>query len=415
MSITTPPRNAKLTTLLKPGLGLPENKYQSGDCALIIGAGLAGCATAYVLAQKGFHCKIYESNQIAAGATSGLPVAVFRPYISIGNDVVNDYFANAFERILTELKHSDPTVYQQRGLLQLIKNTDKWQPGKHWSVETSDSASEIAHHPVSNGALYIKQAGVITPSGLCAQWIQSSSRIELNTNSPVAKINKTPEGWQLKDNTNKSIGEGQLIVLANGNGVNHLVGQNQFPLTPIKGQISHFKTQRKPAGTAPLLTAKGYAIPSRSGYWAGATHQRNSENRSITVTDDQSNLDTLNVLAPGVNPAHTADKSWAGIRCTTPDRLPLIGGVPDSAFYRSAYRDLHHGRKNQQYPPGTSLPGLYVVAGLGSRGATQSLYAAECLAGIITGKPTHDLSISTAIHPARFLIRELRKRPAKKL
>ena len=397
--------------MISLGLNSPEQTYQSGDHALIIGAGLAGCAAAYVLAQQGFHCKVFESTSAAANATSGLPVATYRPYLSIGQNVVNDYFCSAFERIVTELKQSNPSIHQQRGLLQLIEKTDKWQAGKHWTVETKASASEVANNFVKKPALHIKQAGALKPACLCARWIQSSCRIELFTNSPISAIKKTTDGWLVKNNAHTTIGEGQLIVLANGNGVNHLIGQHQFPLTPVRGQISHFTTDRKPPPTTPLLAAKGYAIPTDSGFWAGATHQRNSNCDSITATDDQCNLATLNAIIPGYNPELSAKKSWTGIRCTTPDRLPLVGGIPDAHFYNAAYQDLHHGRKEQSFPSGASLPGLYVLTGFGSRGATQALYAADCLAGVITGTPTAEQSILSAIHPARFLMRQLRKRP----
>lgn len=376
-----------------------------------MGAGLAGCAAATVLADRGFHCTVVESKQRAADATSGLPVAVYRPYISIGQSIVNDYFTNAFERLLAELTRADPFIYKQCGLLQLIPDTDKWQSGKHWSVESNAAASGIANKQVKNAALYIEQAGALSPAGLCAQWLQSSRRIELTTDSTIATIHRANEGWAIIDSDNKTIATSQLVIFANGHRVNNLVKQTQFPLTPISGQISHFKTRHNPQRTDPILAAKGYVIPSLTGYWAGATHQRNSSRQSISAVDDQSNLDTLNSLIPDAEPASTADMSWAGIRCASPDRLPLVGGIPDTTFYQSAYQDLHHGRKNQHFPPGRSLPGLFMLTGFGSRGATQALYAAECLADIITGVTTTDPSILSAIHPARFLMRELRKRP----
>jgi tRNA 5-methylaminomethyl-2-thiouridine biosynthesis bifunctional protein len=62
--------------------------------------------------------------------------------------------------------------------------------------------------------------------------------------------------------------------------------------------------------------------------------------------------------------AEGAVQAWAGVRCTTPDRLPRVGGVaPDLA------------------------PGLHLLTGLGARGLTLSVLCGQWLAATLCQEP----------------------------
>ena len=91
----------------------------------------------------------------------------------------------------------------------------------------------------------------------------------------------------------------------------------------------------------------------------------------------------------------------------------MVGGIAESDFYSTAYQELHHGRKHQKFPAARHVDGLYITAGMGSRGVTQALYAAELLADIIKGDFKAKPEIYSAINPARFLMKKLRRGPVK--
>ena len=93
----------------------------------------------------------------------------------------------------------------------------------------------------------------------------------------------------------------------------------------------------------------------------------------------------------------------------TPDRLPVVGPLPEWGFYGAAYDDLREGRK-RDYPPGETAPGLYALVGLGSRGLVAAPLAAAALAAEMTGGPAPvDAAVAEALHPARFFIRGLKR------
>ena len=62
--------------------------------------------------------------------------------------------------------------------------------------------------------------------------------------------------------------------------------------------------------------------------------------------------------------APTAARAWAAVRCTAPDRLPIVGPVDTAA-----------------------LPGLWVCTAMGARGLTLALLCGELLAARLQGEP----------------------------
>jgi tRNA 5-methylaminomethyl-2-thiouridine biosynthesis bifunctional protein len=100
---------------------------------------------------------------------------------------------------------------------------------------------------------------------------------------------------------------------------------------------------------------------------------------------------------PQADPAGFSGR--VGFRTLTPDRLPVVGPLPD--FTGAASEDP---RKIAR------LPGLYAFLGLGSRGLVWSGLMAELLASEITGEPLPlERALVDATDPARFLARAQRE------
>ena len=89
--------------------------------------------------------------------------------------------------------------------------------------------------------------------------------------------------------------------------------------------------------------------------------------------------------APHAAPADAAPlpprlRHWAGIRCASPDRLPLVGPVDAQA-----------------------LPGLWVSTAMGARGLTLALLCGELLAARLHGEPLPlDSKLAQALDTARM-------------
>ena len=97
-----------------------------------------------------------------------------------------------------------------------------------------------------------------------------------------------------------------------------------------------------------------------------------------------------------------------GVRCASRDHLPFIGNVCELESVRQQYTDLHKNPNKAERID--SLPNLFTLMGLGSRGLCSAPLAGELLASQICGDPLPlPLSVLEALHPARLWVRKLRK------
>ena len=88
-----------------------------------------------------------------------------------------------------------------------------------------------------------------------------------------------------------------------------------------------------------------------------------------------------------------------GFRCVAPDRLPLVGRLPDFAAAGRTERLRDVPRH----------PGLHALLGYASRGLTWAPLGAELLAAQLEGEPLPlETSLVDALDPARFVLRARR-------
>ena len=103
--------------------------------------------------------------------------------------------------------------------------------------------------------------------------------------------------------------------------------------------------------------------------------------------------------APGLDPAQLTGA--VGFRCVTPDRLPLIGALPDIQAPASGLSPLPR------------LPGLYGALAYASRGLTWAAFGAELIASLVEGEPLPlESDLTDAVDPGRFALRRARRNAA---
>jgi len=214
------------------------------------------------------------------------------------------------------------------------------------------------------------------------------------------------------------LADAPVLVLANGVEASRLLGRTPaaaglaLPLRPVRGQISSLAAA--PALPAPRVpvAGRGYVLPPVDGHLMfGATQQHDDPETALREADHRHNLAQLARLA-GADPAHA--QAWdalpwsgrVGWRAVTPDRLPLVGAVPDvAALAHAARADRPRHVPRLRDADG----GLYVFGGLGSRGLTWAALGAHLLASWIEGTPSPvEADLRDALDPARFALRGTR-------
>lgn len=387
-----------------------------GEC-LVIGAGLAGAASAASLARRGWQVRVLDQAAAPAAGASGLPAGVFAPQLSADDNLLSRLSRSGVRATLQQAQWllREGLDWSRSGVLEQRSAADLpalWRqaPGLDWSQPASPATLMQAGLPPDGSACWHPQAGWLRPARLVAALLAQPG-ICWQINSPVAALRRVeaaaladgaarPE-WQALDGQGRVLAQAPTLVIAAGVGSLPLLGR-RWPLQALRGQVS-WGLHSADAAPAPPFPAKGngHLIPrfpcgdSMDGPEAwimGSTFERGVDTLPPTSAETRaahaSHWARLQTLLPQwaqqVEPAFAlalrepgseasdpdrpgaqpAIRTWAAVRCTAPDRLPIVGPVDAAA-----------------------LPGLWVCTALGSRGLTLALLCAELLAAQLQGEP----------------------------
>nr|WP_296021409.1 FAD-dependent 5-carboxymethylaminomethyl-2-thiouridine(34) oxidoreductase MnmC [uncultured Acidovorax sp.] len=397
----------------------PSASAQARHC-LVIGGGLAGAATAASLARRGWQVQVLdEADEPAAGA-SGLPAGVFAPHVS-PDDAVLSRLSRSGVRFTLQQARQRLQAGQDWGPTGVLEHrTDgspglptDWRdgPGTQWTIPAPIAAREQAGLAPEAVACWHIQAGWIRPAQMVRALLRergvvwrgrcrvASLRTEPAAGPGAATPSEATE-WQALDAQGQVLAQASLVVIAAGAGSPTLLA-DRWPLQPVRGQVSWGRYAAHLPPPAPFpANGHGNIVPSfgmgdpngpanavtERGWIMGSTFERNVTTLPASAADQlaahRSHWDKLQTLLPAAarqlspcfearlaagesgGPAHATIEHWAAVRCTAPDRLPIVGPVDAQA-----------------------LPGLWVCTAMGARGLTLALLCGELLASRVNGEP----------------------------
>ncbi len=378
--------------------------------AIIIGAGLAGCFTAYSLAQKGWKITLIdELNEVGQGASANQQAVLF-PKLSAYNSPLTQFMLSAFlyatqvyqsilqQTCIGELNGSLLLAYNQKEQLAQSSLHD-WlaQYPELGTLVNPLGASELTGLPLHQDGLFIPLSGWINSPALC-QFLINREGITLVKNTPVKEL-VFDKKWLVND------WETEVLILANGYKITDFEAVKYLPIKPIRGQMTAISSTQESSSLKMPLCADGHVLPSIDGlHHFGATYELKTAAAEIKNQDDLINLAKLEQLAPEILWSEQIRAHWAGVRATTTDYLPIVGKVANKAAFMDLYAGLESNSKRWIATAGPYYPGLYVCTGFGSRGLTTIPLCAEWLAALINHEPSFlPRNLHQALSPARFL------------
>jgi tRNA 5-methylaminomethyl-2-thiouridine biosynthesis bifunctional protein len=382
-----PPKRDCLGALFEPTWTVrrpptpPEQAAGAGTC-VIIGAGLAGAAVAASLARRGWQVTVLDAAPHPAAGASALPVGLAAPHVS-PDDAQLSRLTRAGIR----------TTWQQ--LMQLLDEGQDWAASG--TLERRDAAATARLPPgwsadgpneswhASSGqlrasgldadaaVLWHARAAWVRPRRLVQAWLAQPG-IRVLTDCRVAGIEQLPSGqWQALDAQGRAWIEADRLVIAAG--IDSRDFAPALPLQAVRGQVlfGHAAGSSLPPhpinGDGHLIA--GVPDGDQGPLWlAGSTYDRDSRDTDLRENDTQANLARVaslhaasaEVLAS--EHAHGRAQAWAGVRCASGDRRPLVG------------------------PLDPARPqGPWVCTALGSRGLSFAALCAELLAAQWHGEP----------------------------
>ena len=419
--------------------------------ALIVGGGLAGCAAAWALAEHGWHSTVLERHHELACEGSGNAAGLFHGIVN-AQDGLHARFnrAAALEahravQIAIAEHHVSGGV---QGLLRLEGElscagmqailTRLGLPTSYLQAVDATAASALAGLALAQPAWFYPGGGWVHPGGLARSYLERAGPLAaLRLGVNVQTLRRTATGWCACDAAGAVLAEADVVVLANAGDALRLLGNFDAgsdgaaaPMEPVRGQISWLPA----AGLAwPLpripVAGAGYLLPEVDGQAIfGATAQRGDADASVRRADHTLNLEQLErLIGTHLNLDAASLQGRTAWRWVTGDRLPIIGAVPDVTGYSGfsgtdavragcgdqrgdQRRDQHRIQRLDQPRFVPRQAGLFVFAGLGSRGITWSALGGQILAASVSGAPMPvEASLVDAVDPARFVARRYRR------
>ena len=407
----------------KPWFARPAERHPERN-ALVIGAGLAGCATAASLARRGWQVSVLERHGAAAQEASGNPQGVLYLKLSAHGTALSRLIVDGFgyTRRLLERLHKG-LDWDDCGVLQLA--FDEREAGRQAKLAAAFpstlltpldrvQAERQAGIALASGGLFYPDAGWVHPPALCAQLLDHP-RIRLHCHQEALSLKRIDGQWQALSG-DQLLAEAPVVVICSAADTVRFEQTAHLPLKRIRGQISRLPASQRSAALSTVVCAEGYVAPARQGeHTLGASFNFDSDDLTPSSAEHASNLNLLREISSDLAERLEADKldpatlqGRAAFRCTSPDYLPIIGPLADAEQFAQAYAVL--ARDARQVPP---IPcpwqrGLYINSGHGSRGLITAPLSGELIAAWLEGEPLPVPSdVAEGCHPNRFMLRQL--------
>jgi tRNA 5-methylaminomethyl-2-thiouridine biosynthesis bifunctional protein len=384
--------------------------------AIVIGAGIAGSAACERLAARGWQITLIERHSAPAREASGNLAGIAMPLLSKDDNRTSRLTRAAYLFTLNLWRHlggiGAAFSGEACGVLQLASDADdalaqgtiatlRRYPAGYAQWLDAQAAAPLLAGERSDGGWLFPDGGWVHPASLCEAMLAAcKGQVETRFAHSAAGLERSGDQWLVRDVNGAVIAQAPVVILSNGTGATAFPQTNGLPLSAIRGQVTHL-----PAAALPTLSVvvcgEGYLTrPSHGVSCIGASYDFDGD-PALRQDSHDGNLARLARILPkaaeGVSDAAVAGR--VGFRCVTPDRLPMVGALPDGAatIRGSRLRDVPR------------LPELYGLLGYGSRGLIWAPFAAELLAASLEGEPLpveHELAV--ALDPARFALKSWR-------
>ena len=415
------PASARRNAAYEAPWYLTDAKPARPKTAIVIGGGIAGCSTANALARRGIEVTLIERHSQLANEGSGNPQGILYPKLSPRLETLSR-FALASLLYASRLYRQH---LQKTGVLVLPKSEKEaasfddiisLYPPELVQKLCGTSLKNIAGVDLNNHCgLYYPTLGWLSPVDVCNALIQHP--LITTCTAEVSSLEPTEQGWAVhSESASDVIDAADVVIIACANASNRFAQTKHLPLKAIRGQISEIPATPESNILKTVICGEGYIAPAiESRHTAGASYVMGTMDNSIRTEEHQSNLDQLARTDSALtallgSPDAGTLSGRAAFRCTTPDYLPIAGPAPKYNDYLSDYALLRKNARSHIPVAGKHWRGLYINCGYGSRGLSYAPLCAEMIACEITGEaPPLERELSSALHPARFIIRGLRR------
>ncbi|CCD28865.1 tRNA 5-methylaminomethyl-2-thiouridine biosynthesis bifunctional protein mnmC [Candidatus Glomeribacter gigasporarum BEG34] len=389
--------------------------------AIVIGAGLAGCAVVERLAARGWQITLIERRAQPARETSGHTAGLFHPLITKQEGVKSRltragflYALRNWQALASRTSCASPLqAFSERanGLLHLRESEDN--DLAHVSVDlpkdyvrcvSRAEAKTLAGVRPASGGFFFPAGGRCDPVLLCRAQLEAAGQaLTAHWMRPVARLVREADHWHAVDQHGLVIACAPVVIIAAAHHTARLGGLRDASARAVRGQLTIAPRIAQLPLALPVIGG-GYAVPlPDQKLMIGASYDFDDDPlpRALSHMENLSRLHRLFPDTP-VDIDLASLTGAVGFRCIARDRLPLIGALADER-----QPDLHRHASDKAHLSGLHRqPGLYGAFAYGSRGLIWAALAGELIACAIEREPMPiEAELINAVDPARFLLK----------
>lgn len=405
--------------------------YFANRTAIVIGAGVAGAASAASLAARGWQVTVLERNHDIALEGSGNAQGILYLKLSAHQTLQSRLLIEGFgytRRLLESLTNQGKLVkgedWQDCGVLQLAFD-DKEQKRQQQLAEAFSSsllypvdqqqANQLAGLTVNNNGLFFPEGCWVKPRKLC-QALLNHLNIKVLCNQNVVSLDYQVTHWNVLNDEN-ALSTADIVVLAGAAETKQFTMTNQLPIKAIRGQTTELPVTDSSQALSIIVCSDGYISPARDNkHCLGATFNFHATDLALSNKEHQENIQTLKTISLDLADRLQVDhldinnlQGRAAYRCTATDYLPLVGPIADRDKFLQDYQVLIKDSKKIPNIPCHWIKGLFLNIAHGSRGLITAPLCGEMLSSWIENESFPiEQDLMDACHPNRFYIRELK-------
>jgi tRNA 5-methylaminomethyl-2-thiouridine biosynthesis bifunctional protein len=362
---------------------------------IVIGAGIAGCSSAYFLKERGLKVLILDRSGIATTGGSSAAGAFVSPKIGKGS-TLQSLTNEAFEFAKSFYLEHFPQYFTQTGIIRIPKDKEDAEKFSEYEAFNYSSRAWIDEKHLSEigikksyESILFNEAGVCDAQKICEAFLEG---IEYQ-NCDVQSLIYEDDIWEIGDYRAKK------LILATGY-ENKFFDMRYMGVKGTWGTRGDYETKLK----LDFSMHKKISISANLGgvIKMGATHEKEI---STCVACGEEPLKEL--FATASDMVDTSDfklkETFCGMRAGSKDYFPLLGSVISVYEMLDEYPKLPLGAKLKSEP--IKMENLYVCNGLGGRGFVFAPLMGKMLAdNIVDGKV-----IDERVNPDRLFLKWCRK------
>ncbi|HTL44985.1 MAG TPA: glycine oxidase ThiO [Vicinamibacterales bacterium] len=308
--------------------------------AVIVGAGIIGCAIAHELTMRGVACTVLDDRPVGGGATQA-SAGMLAPYVEAHDPgPLLDLGVRSlalYDDWIDRIRRASgiDVEYRRIGTLEIALDPQHAtelrtaasvapNPPRTW-MEPAAVRPRQPSLGALDGALFTPTHGYVAAHQLAHALARAAETRGARFHAARARrITRTPDGFIIHTTTGEVTAKRVVLAAGSWSSAIEIDGAAAVPVRPVRGQLLHLGWHEAPLDTI-IWGPECYVVPRLDGtVLVGATVEDVGFDERATSAGVRDLLDAFCELLPGGWGAAFLE-ARVGLRPAAPDDLPIIG------------------------------------------------------------------------------------------